>query len=116
MRLREEKAKDNFSPLQFHKNAYNSQVLLITQDITMKNIKSVLLVMHANLSQDLLLKYANLPYSKVCILYSGKKELKHKKISPKLDIISFCDGNDLLRKMRLIFEKYTEYLLMPHFI
>lgn len=81
----------------------------------MKKIKSCFLVMSANLTRDIILQYENLPYTKVCVLYTGKKDITEKKTSPKLEILSVSHGNDLARKMKQVFETYMEYRIIPHF-
>ena len=71
--------------------------------------------MSSSLSHDKILQYANLPYTKVCVLYTGWKDVTEKKIPSKLDIISIKIGNDLNRKIKTVFEKYIEYKIIPHF-
>lgn len=82
----------------------------------MKKNKSCLLLMSANLTRDALLQYNNLPYTKICILYMGKKDLTEKKLPTKIDIIVVRDGNDLARKMKQVFAVYIDYTIIPHFI
>jgi len=71
--------------------------------------------MSANLTRDSLLQYSNLPYTKVCILYTGKKDITEKKIHSKLEIIAVNHGNDLTRKMKQVFDIYMEFIIIPHF-
>lgn len=71
--------------------------------------------MSASISADKILQYSNLPYTKVCILYIGKRDITVKKIPTKLEVVFVSDGNDLTRKIKYIFQKHLEYKIIPHF-
>ena len=71
--------------------------------------------MTSSLSQDQLLQYGNLPYTKVCVLYTGQRDITQKKIATKLEIIQIQKWNDLNRKIKEICWKYLEYKIIPHF-
>jgi hypothetical protein len=81
----------------------------------MKQNKTLLLAQVRNISKDTLLQYTNLPYTKICLLYSGKRTLEKVKTPSNIEIIGYTNLNTLSRAINSIYEAYIEYKILPYF-
>jgi hypothetical protein len=82
----------------------------------MNNQKTLFVTRGANLSKEVILKYENLPYTKIILLYSGDKSIEKVKLPPKMQVIVCKNLNVMNREINTIYKNYPEYLVLPDFI
>ena len=81
----------------------------------MKTSKTLLVVKVSSLSVEVLQKYQNLPYTKVCLMYRGEKVLPVLKNTSKIIFMQYKNLTDFPSKINELYKKYMEYTLIPHF-
>jgi len=81
----------------------------------MKVQKTLLLTRVANLKHETLLKFANLPYTKICLLYNGKRELEKIKVPSKIEIVEYTTLTSIHTQINNTYKKYLEYMIIPNF-
>ena len=81
----------------------------------MKKIKTLLLAQVWNISKDTILQYTTLPYTKICLLYTGHRDTEKVKLPSNIEIISYTNLNTLSRAINSIFESYKWYKILPYF-
>ena len=81
----------------------------------MKKQKTLFVSRVANLSKETILIHTSLPYTKIILLYDGKKDAEKIKIPSKLEIIPYKNLTILSREINKIYEQHTDYLILPNF-
>lgn len=81
----------------------------------MKFQKTIFTSRVANLSTEVLLKYENLPYTKIILLYSGDRDLSKVKLPLKIEVVQCKNFNAMSREINNIYKKYPGYLVIPNF-
>lgn len=80
-----------------------------------KNIKSLLIAGVSSLSKETILQYTSLPYTKVCLMYKGNKDIEKIKIPSNIEVFSYSNLSGLTRAINSVYETYQEYLIVPYF-
>ena len=81
----------------------------------MNTQKTVFVSRVANLSREVILKYENLPYTKIILLYSGEKDIEKVKLPNKIEAIVCKNLNAMNREINNIYKNYPNYLVLPNF-
>lgn len=80
------------------------------------NIQKTLLASRvANISKETILSHSSLPYTKIVLLYVWEKDISKIPISKNIEIIYCPNLVALNREINNIYEKYSEYLILPNF-
>lgn len=81
----------------------------------MKIQKTLFVTRVGAMSQDAILRHANLPYTKIILLYGGIKDLNQYKIPRKVEIYHYANLIELRRHIKTVYQKYMEYKMIPYF-
>jgi hypothetical protein len=81
----------------------------------MNKMKTLFLAKVGNISKETLLRYKALPYTKICLLYSGAKDSKKLKIPTNIEVLHYTNLNTLSRVINSVYTQYPEYMVIPHF-
>ena len=82
----------------------------------MKLQKTLFLTRVGSMSQDAILRHANLPYTKIVLLYGGVKDLTQYKIPRKVEIYHYANLIEMKRFIKQAYQKYYEYRMIPYFV
>ena len=81
----------------------------------MKKQKTLLISKVSSISKEVILRYANLPYTKVVLLYDGEKDIWKAKIPSSIEIVLCKNLVILNREINNVYDRYSDYLILPDF-
>lgn len=81
----------------------------------MKKQKTLFVTRVGKFSPDQVLLYGNLPYTKVCLLYNGEREIDSIKLPANIIVVQYTNLNGLNRAIMSLYREYMEYMIIPYF-